>query len=147
MGDLGEILFFEAHCRDMVRLDGFKSDFQCKTSGDTVELKTDFYSFDETPNFFFERISNESKGSPGGPWQSLANGTDTFVYFFVKELTYFKFNVATLVTRLEEIIPTLKPVPIANKNFTTIGYRVPRTLVEDIAEKVSLSVKRKKAKP
>jgi hypothetical protein len=139
-GNLGESLFYQAHCGTLNRTDGRKNDFQVKETGEGLELKTDTYSMAKTPNFFIEHISNESKGSPGGPWQSLANGTPNFVYFFVSDLTCFQFKTDELCARLDLIIPTLKPVRVENPKYTTIGYRVPRDTLADIYREYTLTV-------
>ncbi len=146
IGKVGEIIFEEAHCRDLLRLDGFKSDFQCKTSGDTYELKTDMWGMEKTPNFFFERWSDRDKGTPGGPWQARVNGTTFFVYFYVSNLTYFRFNTEKLITALEPIIERITPTEVVNTKHTTIGYRVPRTLVQELGEEVKISACVKEAK-
>jgi hypothetical protein len=98
-----------------------------------VELKTDFYDMSETPNFFFERWSDRDKAKPGGPWQALLNGSEWFVYFFIKNDCAFWFETDKLVNELERITAKLKLVDIVNVKWVTQGFRVPRAELKDIA--------------
>jgi hypothetical protein len=132
-GEIGECLFYQAHDGKLEKIDGLKGDFIWKETGQKLELKTDLWKMADTPNFFIERWSDKKAGKPGGPWQSLGHGCELFVYLYVKDLTYFTFNTEQLVGRLEEIIPKLAATPVANKTWTTEGYRVPRSALEDIA--------------
>lgn len=138
VGQLGEVLFYKAH-EGLERLDGYKSDFK-DADGRHIELKSDLYSMADTPNYFMERYSDKAKQSPGGPWQSLKNGVNLFVYFFVPSLTYFTFDTAKLVGRLEEIEGDLAKVDVKNTNYVTMGYRVPRDLLADIAAESTIEV-------
>lgn len=140
LGELGEILFLGAN-PNLEHLDGRKGDYICRETGRLVELKTDFYPMGNTANYFMERYSNESTQTPGGPWQSLGNGAHRFVYFYVKDLIYFEFDTKRLVDRLDGIIGSLTPTPIRNISHTTIGYRVPRDMLQDLViEQVKLKV-------
>lgn len=128
-GDIGEALFYQAHGGTLAKEDGRKNDFKCLVTDGFVELKTDSYSMAKTLNFFFERYSDKEKGTPGGPWQALANGNEWFCYFYVSDLTYFKFKTSELVAALEEVIPLIEPKDIPNKTWTTQGYAVPRAVM------------------
>lgn len=138
-GEVGEVLFASAHPQ-LMKLDGFKSDFLDQSTGLKVELKTDFYDMNKSTNFFFERWGNSEAGKPGGPWQATEHGTDTLVYFFVRNLTYFKFQLRPLVERLEVLIQGIQPTKVPNSTYTTIGYKVPRAAVMDLAEMYELKV-------
>jgi hypothetical protein len=140
IGQMGEAMFYEAHEGKLVRTDGRKGDFVCSLSGDKYELKCDTWDMNKTPNLFIERYSDEAKGTPGGPWQALEHGARYFVYMFAPNLTYFQFETAELVAKLEEIIPTLKPFPVQNKGYVTLGYRVPRDLLSPLYKEVRLTV-------
>ncbi len=141
-GEIGEILFHQAHEGKLERIDGLKGDFVCSDSGLKVELKTDYWMMSKTPNFFFERFSNEAAGTPGGPWQSVGHGADIFVYFYIKDLTFYTFSTKELVAALEAIIPELEPCSVKNSSWTTIGYRVPREWLKEICtvKKMKVSV-------
>jgi hypothetical protein len=115
---------------DLQRLDGRKHDFIVKSTGQTLELKTDTYSMAQTPNFFIELWSNLDKGKKGGPWQALANGTDLWCYMFAKDKTAFLFNTAELVAALDVLIEKYPGVSIPNQSWTTVGCKVPRSVLE-----------------
>lgn len=140
MGEIGESLFYQAHEGKLEKLSGFKSDFTLIETGQGVELKTDYWAMSKTPNFFFERYSDKDKQSPGGPWQSREHGSDLFCYFYVKDLTFFKFETVPLVTALEDIIKTIPPTDVPNKTYITQGYRVPRMLLKDLYLECKLKV-------
>lgn len=145
-GKLGETLFFEANCKTLEKLDGRQGDFKEKATGAVVEVKTDYFEMAKTPNFFFEYISNEEKQTPGGPWQARTHGVSKFVYFYINDLTYFTFDLNKLLGRLEKLLPSLRPSRVENVAHTTIGYRVPREAVADLAteHRIRMSSKEKK---
>ena len=149
LGQLGEMLFFQAHEGDMTKIDGLSGDFVWHETGEKVELKTDYWQMGKTPNYFFERYSDRDKKTPGGPWQALGHDCDLFVYFYVSDLTYFVFNTKELVKHLDKIIPRIEPTLITNQSWVTEGYRVPRAMLQDIATEHKLVVRknRTKAKP
>lgn len=132
-GQVGEILYMNAHNGKLEQLDGFKSDFKVIETGELVELKTDYYSMEKTPNFFFERFSDVDKKKPGGPHQAILNGSSLFVYFYVKDLVFFEFNTEKLIKVLDELIPSLRPTDVKNTSYVTRGYLVPRAKIIDIA--------------
>jgi hypothetical protein len=140
-GALGELIFYEAHCGEMKKEDGRARDFTYTLTGDGVELKTDLWSMEKTPNFFFERYSDKQKQSPGGPWQAQANGNKWFVYFYVSNMTYFRFETSELVECLNKVIPDIDPTDVKNSSWTTEGYRVPRDRVSHIAEEFRLKTR------
>lgn len=141
-GDIGERLFLAAHNSGLAKLSGFESDFNVGL-GHGIELKSDYWSMDKTPNFFFEKFSDMVKQSPGGPWRSKEQGTVLFVYLYIKDLRYFVFDVEKLVERLEALAPNLQTKEIKNKTWTTLGYLVPRELVADLAQEFELTVRAK----
>lgn len=91
-----------------------------------VELKTDYYSAQQTENFFLERFSNKDKGTNGGPWQALDHGCEYFLYYFIADKQGWCFNTKQLVSQLESF-SDLKPIEIKNPKHTTIGYKVLRS--------------------
>ena len=137
-GQLGEVLYANAHPH-YTRTDGMTCDFYTE-AGASLELKTDFYTMDATPNFFMERWSMKEQKKPGGPWQSSSKGVDYFAYFYVPSLTIFTFSVQKLLERLEKLESTFSEFPIRNSSYTTVGYRVPREAVADLAEITKLKV-------
>lgn len=97
-------------------------------SGKTVELKTDTYDMDSTPNFFMEMFGNIADAKIGGPWRAMQDGVDYFVYYFRKNRTFFWFDTVTLCRHLDSIIASndIMPKEIRNKGWTARGYAVPR---------------------
>lgn len=137
-GQIGEVLYHAAH-PTFTRTDGMTCDFYTD-AGTSLELKSDMYSVDTTPNFFIERWSVVEQQKPGGPWQSLQKGVELFAYMYVPSLVIYTFPVGQLVARLERLIPDMKPFPVQNKGYTTHGYRVARDLVMDLATVSRLKV-------
>lgn len=134
-GDAGEVLFKEFyHGGELEIIKENYADF--KTSkGKILELKTDYYSMDASPNFFVERYSDFAKKSPGSFWQSQEKGVDLFVYMYIKNKTYFEFkDLDKTIVRLNELISQLKYVSIRNKGWTATGYKVPREALKDFYE-------------
>jgi hypothetical protein len=121
-----------AHEGQIEKLDGFKSDFRCLETGQGIEIKTDYWAMSNTVNFFMEHYSDKNKQTPGGPYQALANGSNIFVYFYIKDMTFFKFETPKLVDALNDIIKTIPPTDVKNSTYVTQGYRVPRHLLKDI---------------
>ncbi len=135
-GAAGEVIFAEVS--GLLRLDGRKHDFVDKETGETYELKTDSYDMAKTKNFFIETWSDAERRKEGGPRQALRNGSCYWVYFFVKNRTYFIFETAALCKTLEQLYKkhAFKEVSIPNKSWTTVGLLVPRELLTTIAKEV-----------
>ena len=108
-------------------------DFNLNT-GMTVELKTDDYPMSKTPNFFMETVSDTKSGKLGGPFRAFDDGVNFFVYYFLRDKTFFWFETDKLHAKLKELIETgqfpLKSVQ--NRNWVTQGYAIPRKLLESI---------------
>lgn len=130
-GKLGETAFANLFI-GLRSTDGRKGDFTTP-DGAVVELKTDMYSMQKTGNFFMERFSSIEVGSPGGPWQAAAHGCEYFVYWYAADQVGFVWRTADLVKQLDAIIGTLKPVEVRNKRWTTVGFKVPRTMLAPLA--------------
>lgn len=99
--------------------------------GKTVELKTDTYDMDKTPNFFMEMFGDIAEGKIGGPWRALQDGVFYFVYYFPKNKTFFWFETVKLCKLLDQVITQMGLIPkeIRNKTWTARGYAVPRMTV------------------
>lgn len=129
-GQGGEHKFYNRFAASITHLDGRNADFEVNKTGETIELKTDYYDMQRTPNFFIERFSYDDK--PGGPWQSLSKGITYYIYTFDKCGTIFVFNTAQLVRKLDKICKKLDLIDVPNSGYTTRGYRVERVLLESI---------------
>lgn len=133
-GKLGEDLLNEVW-PTLRRLDGRKADFVDTISGLRIELKSDSYNMEKTPNFFIEIWSDIDRHKVGGPWQALEHGSDLWIYMFQANRTMFIFEVATLVATLEKLVDEYPRIEIPNKSWTTIGVKVPRERLSHIYEK------------
>jgi hypothetical protein len=87
-----------------------------------VEIKGDYTSY---PNIFLEAISNDTKNSPGGPFQSLLKGVDYYVYIFALTNTAYVFKTADLCWFLFANAVKYKKKTVKNKTYNTIGYAIP----------------------
>lgn len=130
VGDAGEKWFIENYHSPIVQIKAHKADFRRIDDGRVIELKTDTYSMDKTPNFFIERYSDFAKKSPGGIWQSKAKRVKIFCYFFIKDGVYFEFDLAALVKELTPIADEIerkgKFLWIKNTGWVTAGFTYPR---------------------
>ena len=129
VGASGETLFHSLYPK-LEKADGIKFDFSYK--GKSVELKTDTYSMDKTPNFFMERYSDVERSTNGGPWRAAHDHVDYFVYMYSQQRKCFWFNPKKLVEFLDGYVKDKRPVSIPNKTWTTVGYLVPRTAVSNL---------------
>lgn len=121
---------FVAKCAGkLTQLEGKKSDFKVNENGLLLELKSDFYDMEKTPNFFFERYSNWESKSPGGPWQAKTHDSKYYCYRFVNNDKTFLFDVVQLTAFLDTFTETLQMKEVRNKTWTTKGYAVPRAAV------------------
>lgn len=135
VGDKGEAWFLANYPRRLEKLDGRKADFRVASSLERLELKTDSYSLEKTPNFFFERFSDRDKKTPGGPWRAKQDKVDIFCYLFIASGTWFEFrDIPALVKHLDAWLKAEKPKPktIPNRGWVTEGYAVPRNSVSGL---------------
>lgn len=146
-GALGEELFLKMH-PTATRTDGRKSDF-ILADGTKLELKTDSYSMDSTPNFFIELYSDVDRAKPGGPVQALSHGSTRWAYLYIQDKTMFVFDTQELIERIEVLLKTglYKKRSIPNRSWTTVGVLIPRAAIQDLAtvhqlENVEESVKK-----
>jgi hypothetical protein len=134
-GDVGEKDFqkYYSELNPEKSAEDLKYDFKL-INGDTLELKTDTYDMDATPNFFMEYYSDMRKMKVGGPWRAFQDEVDVFVYYFLSNRTFFWFRTKTLHEALEKYIsesnPRLKSVP--NKGWITQGFTVPREILTPV---------------
>ena len=128
VGADGEKFFMNLYPK-LVKTSGLISDFEYNGKG--VELKTDTYAMDKTPNFFMEKLSSVDSGKIGGPWRAAQDNVDFFVYMFIKDRKCFWFRSKALVAFLDQYIVDKKPrsANIVNTSWTAMGYLIPRTAV------------------
>ena len=135
VGSRGEELLLEHYPGNLAIHPGHDGDFICLDSGDKIELNTDTYNIDKTDNFFIERWSSfyDVPKKPGGVWQARDHGCSIFIYYFVRHNLWYQFNdIDRLKDRLEDLTEGLGFVFIKNKAWTTAGYKVKRTDLEDL---------------
>lgn len=120
-GQKGESAFHSLYPH-LTRLSGRDADFIDETTGETYEIKSDYY---DSPNFFMERWSDVDKAKPGGPWQSAQKSITYYVYLFLKQGELYIFSVLDLIKQLEDIKNPNARL-IQNRSWTTMGYIVPK---------------------
>ena len=128
MGKSGEDLF-HSYFPYLKRTSGLDYDFESE-NGCKIELKSDSYDLNKYPNFFMERYSWGDR--PGGPWQSLFKGATHYVYFYVKNETFFTFEVRKLVEALEFITEPKHLIEVRNRDHLTRGFKIPRESLNGI---------------
>lgn len=88
LGQKGEKIF-QFLFPELVKGDGDIVDFYWGEK--TLELKSESYSTNETPNFFIEKYGNIERKTLGGPYKALKNNIDYYIHFFVPSGEYFVF--------------------------------------------------------
>lgn len=132
-GERGEELFLEHYPKRLRIHPDRDGDFIEEHSGRKIELKTDTYNINKSPNFFIERWSDVHREKPGGPWQALEHGCDIFCYMFVRHNIYFQFNdLPALVEKLEDLTGSKGLIYIKNGRWITAGHKVPRRDLEEL---------------
>lgn len=133
VGDRGEELFLQYYPNPVEVYPGREYDFTCKKTGAKIELKTDTYNMDKTPNFFLERYSDINRKTPGGPWRSYEDKVDIFCYYFVRHNIWFQFNnLELLIERLNILTKKKGLIYVKNQGWVTGGYTVPRDKLDDL---------------
>jgi len=132
IGKAGEATFAK-HFPMLTALNGRKSDFIDKESGELWELKTDSYDMAKTENFFIEHYSDVERGKLGGIWQSESHGTTYWCYMFSKNEVLFVFILEDLLAFMEKTLLNYQVREIKNKTWVTTGFLVPRKAVEHLA--------------
>ena len=141
IGNLGEqdFLKYYKELSPKKSLDDKAIDFTLG-DGKLVELKSDSYDLNLTPNFFIEMYGNVENSSFGGPFKAMKDKIDFFVYYFPKNKTFFWFDTVKLCYTAEKIILDLKLKPkyIRNKTWTTLGYAINRDSLKEILIKTDI---------
>lgn len=133
-GDVGEKDFLNTFplYRKIDDSQMYEADF-VDPAGNTIELKTDYYSMQKTPNLAVERYSNIEKGTPGGPYRHSDKLTH-WVYYYKKNGVFLFYDALQLIEVIEELEPTL--VTVKNSTYTTGIYLIPRREVEECLTQV-----------
>lgn len=141
IGDVGESDFIKVYQKLKPKKSekDFRIDFTLN-NGKTVELKTDSYDMEKTPNFFMEQMTiSGNKTNLGGPWRSKDHKVDYFVYYFLNNKVFFWFEPIVLCEFLDKFIGEfkVKPVSIPNKDsrggyYEAVGFKIPRESVKPL---------------
>jgi hypothetical protein len=132
VGDRGESLFMERYPRNLDIYPGREYDFTVRCNGKTVELKTDSFNMEKTPNFFLERYSDVYKKTPGGPWRAKKDKVDIFCYYFVRHNLWYEFrDLPKLIKKLDKLTEKKGMIHVKNRGWVTGGYTVPREELEE----------------
>lgn len=129
-GHSGEHSFYQKYQHLLSHLDGRNADFEINKTGETIELKTDYYDENLTDNLFIERYSYDDKN--GGPWQSADKNITYYIYQFHSTGNMYCFNTKQLVKKMAKYAANLQLVPVKNKGYTTYGYKVNKQLLKDL---------------
>lgn len=126
LGNKGEVFFKKCYKSRIC----IKSDLDLRydiliDKSKTVELKTDYWPLSKTSNFFMEYYGNEEKKKLGGPWRSLQDNIDFFVYCFVNDKTFYWFETKKLCKILDKHLDKFAARKIHNKTWNSLGYLVP----------------------
>jgi hypothetical protein len=133
VGAKGEKLLLKHWSEPVQKHPVFKGPDFVDVQDQVIELKTDTYDMEKTPNFFIERWSDFQNKKPGGPWQASEKGVHIFVYLFIQNKTWFIFrDMPALLKRLEELTDKAYAINIPNRGWTTQGYRVKRADLQDL---------------
>src|SRR5574343_90895 len=99
----------------------------------TIELKSDSYDMEKTPNLFMERWSVWETKKPGGVWQAQTKDIDLYCYWYPKNKIMLTGDVNRLILNIEAMkIPDKKLIPIFNRGFTTKGYKLERKSLYEV---------------
>jgi len=103
-------------------------------NGELVELKTDTYDHAKTDNFFIEYMGNVDTGKFGGPWKAQKDGCQWFVYYFSNPGIAYVFSTEEMLAEMNAYLlkHNPKPIEIRNSRWTTLGWKVPRSLLSPV---------------
>lgn len=112
-------------------------DFICSETGDTVELKTDYYDMNRTPNFAIEKYSDIHRQSLGGPFR--ITNCKYFVYYFISNKTFYWMNCL----RLKELLNNMELsgecgdiIKVRNTNHVTGIYKIRRDSLSGCIDRI-----------
>jgi hypothetical protein len=128
VGDVGEKDFVKYYSElKPIKSKDLSVDFWIK-NGWSVELKTDTYDMNRTPNFFMELYGDITTKKLGGPWRASRDCLNLFCYYFKTNKTFFWYEPKMLTSAVDEIIQRnrLTTVEIPNKGWTSEGYKIRR---------------------
>lgn len=140
-GQMAEAEFMQGYYEPIIYSPKLTYDFRTVDTSDKIELKTDDWAMEKTPNHFWERYSDFYKETPGGPWRARLNRIDRFCYYFHRNGVYYEFtDIPLLCKTLQKYIDKQKkgPIFIKNKAWITAGYAIPREVTAHLATEYKL---------
>lgn len=98
----------------------------------TVEVKTDSYDPEQTPNFFMELLTVVGgRELVGGPWRARADGVDTFVYLYhgraKPSRAFWFYDLPALVRELDTRPSRFQMRSVKLDQLRATGLLVPRS--------------------
>jgi len=135
MGNKGEEFFIQCYQEIKARKGNGRVVDIMINEDETVELKSDQYSLEDTPNFFIERYGNLDKLKDGSVWKSSLDKINWFVYYYVPDRTFFWFKVEELKDFMEENMAKFQQRKIRNIGWEALGFLVPREQVRHLIKK------------
>jgi hypothetical protein len=134
-GGIGEKLFIECyHDLHPVKSPMKEVDIFINNN-EKVELKSDFYSQEDTPNLFIELIGNTVNNKLGGPHLSLQNDIDWFVYLYINDRTFYWFNTKELCDFIDNNGHKYETKEIKNYGWSSLGLLVPREDIQNLVKR------------
>ena len=125
-GEKGEQFFMECYHNLHPRKSSAKEVDIFINENETVELKSDSYPESETENFFMELVGSTKTGKLGGPYLSVQNNVDFFVYHYTSDKTFYWFDPKALVKYIDENGHEFKKREIMNRGWSSMGLLIPR---------------------
>jgi len=124
IGDTGEADFLKVYRGWDPKKIEKKHGADFETSMGSVELKTDVYDMNNTPNFFMERFTiSKRKQMSGCPWRSKEHSVKYFVYYFLNNKTFFWFESDPLCVLLDSHIDKDNSYLMSIHNIDEFGER------------------------
>lgn len=131
-GEKGEQFFIECYHDLNPRKSTIREVDIFINDNEKLELKSDSYNEEDTPNMFIELIGNTVNNKLGGPHLSLQNGVDWFVYHYTQNKTFYWFRVKDLCEFIDKYQSEFKVREIKNVAWSSIGLLIPRSRLEKI---------------
>lgn len=131
-GELGEQHFIKCYHKLNPRKSSAREVDIFINENDTVELKTDSYNPEKTPNFFIELIGSSKTGKLGGAHLAKINSITYFVYHYPMDGSFYWFRPKDLADFIDENFNKYQKREIRNYGWTSTGILLPREEVEHL---------------
>ncbi len=128
-GEVGEQFFIKCYHKLNPRKSSTREVDIFINKNETVELKSDQT---ESDNFFIERYGDTENLKDGGPWKSRINDISYFVYYFVKEGTFYWFRTKELLEYLEDNYDRFIQKKVYNYGWFSTGLLVKKKEIKHL---------------